>query len=157
MSDIQVVTAADADTLAAFDAVIVARNVARHLDTALADKPGDFKPLVYCWRGGQRSGAMATILSQVGWRTAVLAGGYKTYRRDVKTRLYDDEPALKLLLLDGRTGSAKTEILTRLAARGMQVLDLEALCRAPRLGLWRPLRPPATQPEDVQVKAADRA
>ena len=108
-------------------AAIVARNVAHHLETALADKPGGFKPLIYCWRGGQRSGAMATILSQVGWRTAVLAGGYKTYRRAVKTRLYDEAPVLKLLLLAGRTGSGKTEILGRLAARGVQVLDLEAL------------------------------
>ena len=108
-------------------AALVARNVARHLETALADKPGAFRPLVYCWRGGQRSGAMATILAQVGWRTAVLAGGYKTYRRHVTSRLYDQAPALRLVLLDGRTGSGKTEILGRLAARGVQTLDLEAL------------------------------
>ncbi len=108
-------------------AALVARNVARHLETALADKPGAFHPLVYCWRGGQRSGAMATILAQVGWRTATLAGGYKTYRRRVQTRLYDEAPALRLVLLDGRTGSGKTEILARLAARGLQTLDLEAL------------------------------
>ena len=176
MSDIQVVSAADASSLAPFDAIIdvrspsefaedhapgaislpvlddaeralvgtmyvqesrfrarrigaalVARNIARHLETALADKPGEFRPLVYCWRGGQRSNAMATILSQVGWRTAVLAGGYRTYRRHVKARLYDETPALKLVLLEGRTGSGKTEILGRLGARGAQVLDLEAL------------------------------
>jgi len=108
-------------------AALVARNVARHLETALADKPGGFRPLVYCWRGGQRSGAMATILAQVGWRTAVLAGGYKTYRRHVQALLYDEAPALRLVLVDGRTGSGKTEILARLAARGVQTLDLEAL------------------------------
>jgi tRNA 2-selenouridine synthase len=108
-------------------AALVARNVARHLETALADRGGDFTPLVYCWRGGQRSGSMATILAQVGWRTAVLAGGYKTYRRHVRTRLYDDPLPLKLVLLDGHTGSAKTEILGRLAARGVQTLDLEGL------------------------------
>ncbi len=108
-------------------AAVVARNIARHLETALADKPGEFRPLVYCWRGGQRSNAMATVLGQVGWRTAVLAGGYRTYRRYVKARLYDEEPALKLVLLDGPTGTGKTEILGRLAARGVQTLDLEAL------------------------------
>ncbi len=108
-------------------AALVSRNVARHLETALADKGGDFRPLIYCWRGGQRSGAMATILSQVGWRTAVLEGGYKTYRRHIKARLYDDEPTMQLVLLDGRTGSGKTEILGRLAARGVQTLDLESL------------------------------
>ena len=108
-------------------AALVARNVARHLETALADKGGGFRPLIYCWRGGQRSGVMATILAQVGWRTALLAGGYKTYRRQVTARLYDEAPALKLVLLDGRTGSGKTEVLKRLPARGLQVLDLEGL------------------------------
>jgi tRNA 2-selenouridine synthase len=110
-------------------AALIARNVARYLETDLADKGGDYRPLIYCWRGGQRSGAMATILSQVGWRTAVLAGGYRTYRRYVKRRLYDEPLAASLVLLDGRTGSGKTEILGRLAARGVQTLDLEALAQ----------------------------
>lgn len=105
----------------------VARNVAHHLETALADRPGGFRPLVYCWRGGMRSNAMATILSQVGWRTTVLAGGYRTYRREVVARLYDGELALNFVLLDGQTGSGKTEMLGRLAARGVQTLDLEGL------------------------------
>jgi len=105
----------------------VARNVALHLETALKDRPPNFKPLVYCWRGGQRSNAMATILSQVGWRTALLAGGYKTYRRAVQARLYDESWPLKLVLIDGGTGSGKTAILQRLAGRGVQTLDLEGL------------------------------
>ena len=108
-------------------AALVARNVARHLETALVDKPGSFRPLVYCWRGGQRSNAMATILSQVGWRTGVLFGGYRTYRRRVQHALYEETRQLDLVLIDGRTGSAKTEILGRLAARGLQTLDLEGL------------------------------
>ncbi|HUO12694.1 MAG TPA: tRNA 2-selenouridine(34) synthase MnmH [Caulobacteraceae bacterium] len=108
-------------------AALIARNVARHLETALADKAGEFKPLVYCWRGGQRSSAMATILAEVGWRTAVLAGGYKTYRRHVKARLYDEPLGARFVLLEGRTGSGKTEILNRLAALGVQTLDLEGL------------------------------
>jgi tRNA 2-selenouridine synthase len=63
----------------------------------------------------------------VGWRTSVLAGGYRTYRREVVARLYDGELPLNFVLLDGHTGSAKTELLGRLAARGVQTLDLEAL------------------------------
>ncbi|CAN7575974.1 tRNA 2-selenouridine(34) synthase MnmH [Phenylobacterium sp. LjRoot219] len=108
-------------------AAYVARNVARHLETALADKTGGFRPLLYCWRGGMRSNAMALILSQVGWRTAVLAGGYRTYRREVTARLYEDAPGIQAVVLDGPTGSGKTAVLHRLAQRGVQVLDLEAL------------------------------
>ena len=105
----------------------VARNIARHLEGALSDRTGAFHPLIYCWRGGQRSNAMATILSQVGWRVTLLTGGYKTYRRAVQQRLYEGQEDLKFVLLDGHTGSAKTEILHRLAGRGVQILDLEGL------------------------------
>jgi tRNA 2-selenouridine synthase len=105
----------------------VARNIARHLETALADRPEGYRPLVYCWRGGQRSNAMATILSRIGWRTTVLDGGYRTYRRWVQARLYDETCPLSLILLDGNTGSAKTAILERLPALGVQILDLEGL------------------------------
>ncbi|HET6970618.1 MAG TPA: tRNA 2-selenouridine(34) synthase MnmH, partial [Phenylobacterium sp.] len=108
-------------------AAYVARNIARHLETALADRGGGFHPLVYCWRGGMRSNAMATILSQVGWRTSVLAGGYRTYRRHVTARLYDGTLPHRFVLLDGQTGSGKTEVLHGLAERGLQALDLEGL------------------------------
>jgi tRNA 2-selenouridine synthase len=105
----------------------VARNIAGHLDRALADKPGSYAPLVYCWRGGQRSNAMATVLDQVGWRVSVLGGGYKTWRRGVTAALYDAEPDFRVVLLDGDTGSGKTEILARLSQLGVQTLDLEGL------------------------------
>ena len=108
-------------------AAYVSRNIAGHLEGALADMPPGFRPLIYCWRGGQRSNAMATILSRVGWPTAVLSGGYRTYRRHVQARLYDQPCALRLVLIDGDTGSAKTEILNRLPERGLQILDLEGL------------------------------
>lgn len=105
----------------------VARNIAAHLDGALADRGGDFQPLVYCWRGGQRSGAMVTVMDQIGWPVTVLDGGYQNWRRQVKAALYDAEPSLNVVLLDGPTGSGKTEVLNRLAARGVQTLDLEAM------------------------------
>jgi tRNA 2-selenouridine synthase len=105
----------------------VARNVARHLQTVMADWPASTKVLVYCWRGGMRSNAMAVILAQVGWRASVLAGGWRTYRRRVSARLYEGEPLKRVVLLDGHTGSGKTEVLQRLAAHGAQVLDLEGL------------------------------
>jgi tRNA 2-selenouridine synthase len=110
-------------------AAMVARNVALHLDTALKDQSPDFRPLVYCWRGGQRSNAMALILAQVGWRTLVLSGGYRTYRRSVQHRLYDAPLSHRFVLLDGGTGSGKTAILNRAAHHGAQVIDLEAIAR----------------------------
>lgn len=109
-------------------ASLVARNIANHLEGGLADRDSDFQPLVYCWRGGQRSTAMATVMDQVGWPVTQLQGGYQTWRRHVVARLYEAaEPALNLVLLDGLTGSGKTAVLSRLAARGVQSLDLEAL------------------------------
>jgi tRNA 2-selenouridine synthase len=110
-------------------AAYVAKNVAHHLETALADESGAFRPLVYCWRGGMRSNAMATILAQVGWRTAVIRGGYQAYRRGVTHRLYEAEPELRVVLLDGHTGTGKTEVLQRLAEIGVQTLDLEGLAQ----------------------------
>ncbi|MGB3279405.1 MAG: tRNA 2-selenouridine(34) synthase MnmH [Pseudorhodobacter sp.] len=108
-------------------AALVAANAARHLQGPLADKPGGWRPLVYCWRGGQRSGSFASILSQIGWRVDLISGGYKAYRHLVVKALYDTPCPSPVILLDGNTGSAKTDILHRLAARGAQVLDLEAL------------------------------
>ena len=108
-------------------AALIARNIASHLEGALADKPGSWRPLIYCWRGGQRSGAMTTILAEVGWRTGRVAGGYRSWRRRVKAALYDASPPHRLILLEGDTGSGKTLILRLLAERGAQTLDLEDL------------------------------
>ncbi|MFC5344190.1 tRNA 2-selenouridine(34) synthase MnmH [Brevundimonas staleyi] len=104
----------------------VARNIAAHLDGTLKDRDGSFRPLVHCWRGGQRSGAMAAVMDQIGWPVTVLDGGYMTWRRRVQTALYG-EPAWSVVLLDGGTGSGKTALLSRLSERGVQTLDLEAL------------------------------
>lgn len=108
-------------------AALVFRNAAHHVETALLDREGDWKPLVYCWRGGQRSGSFAWLLREIGWRAAALEGGYKTYRRLVAGMLHDRPLPHRLVQLGGYTGTAKTEILGHLAARGVQVIDLEAL------------------------------
>jgi len=108
-------------------AALVARNAAHHLENSLMQHDGGWRPLVYCWRGGQRSGSFSSILSQVGWRADVIDGGYRTYRRLVKQALYDTPFSAPVTLLDGNTGSAKTDILLRLADLGIQVIDLEGL------------------------------
>jgi len=108
-------------------AALVARNVAAHLEGPLADKDGGWQPLVYCWRGGQRSGSFASILAQIGWRAGVVDGGYQAFRRLVYDALYVDELPHRIILLDGNTGTAKTDVLHLLAAKGVQVLDLEGL------------------------------
>lgn len=108
-------------------AALVAKNAAAHLEGPLAEKPGGWRPLVYCWRGGQRSGSFASILAQIGWRVEVLQGGYKAWRRLVVDALYNDPFPFRLVVLDGNTGSAKTEVLNLLPARGVQVIDLEGL------------------------------
>lgn len=106
---------------------LVARNTAHHLQGPLAQKDGGWQPLVYCWRGGQRSGAFATILDQVGWRVRLLKGGYQSYRRAVVRELYDAPLAHRLMLIDGGTGTAKTALLDHLHKAGAQTLDLEGL------------------------------
>lgn len=110
-------------------AALVARNAARHIEEALFDRPGGWRPLVYCWRGGQRSGSFALILSQIGWRVETLAGGYKSWRRLVLEELTARPVRAPVIVLDGNTGSAKTELLNLLPARGVQVIDLEGLAR----------------------------
>ena len=110
-------------------AALVARNAAAHLEGPLADRPGGWRPLVYCWRGGQRSGSFATILGQIGWRVETLAGGYKAWRGLVVRALYEAPFPAPVVVLDGNTGTGKTAILQRMGALGAQVIDLEGLAR----------------------------
>jgi len=107
-------------------APLVAANIARHIETLWADRPREWKPLVYCWRGGNRSGSMAHILAKVGWPVVQLDGGYKAYRAHVAAAL-EDPPALDLRVVCGTTGSGKSRLLETLAGIGAQVLDLEQL------------------------------
>ena len=108
-------------------AALVARNIAHHLENSFAGKARDWKPLVYCWRGGKRSAAMAHVLREIGWDARTLSGGYRAYRRFVIEQLAQLPGACSFRVLHGVTGSGKSRLLCSLAAAGAQVLDLEDL------------------------------
>lgn len=108
-------------------APLVSSNIGRHLAEHFADKPKEYRPVVYCWRGGQRSGSLGIVLSNIGWEVSVIQGGYKTYRRHVSETLEEIAPDLKLVVLNGYTGAGKTLLLKQLQEDGAQVLDLEGL------------------------------
>lgn len=106
---------------------MVSENIAAHLRGALADKPQAWTPLIYCWRGGERSASFAHVLRRVGWKAECLEGGYKTYRRWVREELEHISNGVQFRILCGKTGVGKSRLLKQLAARGAQVLDLEGL------------------------------
>ena len=110
-------------------AALVARNIAAMLEGPFADKPRGWAPLVYCWRGGQRSRSLAHMLNEIGWRAAQLVGGYRAYRRHVVGALGTLPGAFRYKVVCGLTGSGKSRLIAALAAEGAQVLDLEALAR----------------------------
>jgi tRNA 2-selenouridine synthase len=110
-------------------AAIVARNIAAMLEGAFADKPRDWAPLVYCWRGGQRSRSLVHILNEIGWRAVQLEGGYRAYRRHVVAQLGTQPGRFHYKVICGLTGSGKSRLLAALAVVGAQVLDLEGLAR----------------------------
>jgi len=108
-------------------AALIAQNVAHHIERMFRGKDKAWRPLVYCWRGGKRSGAMAHILREVGWDASTLAGGYRAYRRWVVDELATLPSQLEFVVVHGPTGSGKSRFLAALAEAGAQVLDLEAL------------------------------
>ena len=108
-------------------AALVARNIARHIEERFAGKPKDWRALVYCWRGGKRSGAMVHVLREIGWEAKQLDGGYKAYRRFVIEQLTTLPAQFEFRVLCGATGSGKSRLLHALADAGAQVLDLEHL------------------------------
>ena len=108
-------------------AAYVAENIAQHLRYAFHDQPPHWKPLIVCWRGGQRSAAMTLILRRVGWDAKQLQGGYKDYRKEVVRQLAERPRQLNFKVLCGATGSGKSRLLQALAHSGQQILDLEEL------------------------------
>lgn len=108
-------------------AALAARNIARHIDERFRDQPKDWRPLVYCWRGGKRSGALTHVLREIGWGAVQLEGGYKAYRRRVIAELATLPAKFRFRVVCGETGSAKSRLLEALVSQGGQVLDLEGL------------------------------
>lgn len=127
-------------------ASLVAANIARHIAREVTDKPKGWKPLVYCWRGGQRSGALSLVLGQIGFQVHIVEGGYKAFRGALLAELPQLAQQLQYRVICGPTGSGKTRLLQALAAAGAQVLDLEALAshRSSVLGII-PGQPQPTQ------------
>ncbi len=149
--------------ISAFDAkkrgaALVAKNIAAHIERDVIAKPRDWQPLVYCWRGGKRSGSLALILDQIGFRVTLVDGGYKAFR----AALVADLPALAARfdyrVICGTTGSGKTRLLQALALEGAQVLDLEALAnhRSSVLGLLPGVPQPTQKAFDTRIWAALR-
>ena len=137
--------------ISAFDAkkrgaALVAKNIARHLERDVIHKPRDWQPLVYCWRGGKRSGSLALILDQIGFNVTLVEGGYKAFRAALVADLPQLAAQFDYRVICGTTGSGKTRLLQALAVQGAQVLDLEALAnhRSSVLGLI-PGKPQPTQ------------
>ena len=137
-------------------AALVARNIANIVEMHCAGKPKDWAPLVYCWRGGKRSGALAHVLAEIGWRAVQLEGGYQTYRRHVVAALAHVPARFRYVVVCGLTGSGKSRLLIALEAAGAQVLDLEVLAqhRGSLLGDLPGAPQPAQKWFDSQILAA---
>ena len=106
---------------------MIAANIAEHLRAHLAERPPEWRPLIYCKRGGQRSGAVAEVLRRIGWDAAQLQGGYKTYRAAVIGGIRDVSPRIRFFALGGKTGAGKTALLQMLKDGGATMIDLESL------------------------------
>jgi tRNA 2-selenouridine synthase len=144
--------------VSAFDArkrgaVMAARNIAQHIETHCADKPKNWKPLIYCWRGGQRSGSLSLVLSQIGFDVHIIDGGYKAFRAEMLVDTAQLATIFDYRVICGPTGSGKTRLLTSLATAGAQVLDLEAMAdhRSSVLGLIPGQPQPSQKQFDTRV------
>ena len=110
-------------------AAIVARNIAAMLEGPFAGKSRHWTPVIYCWRGGQRSRSLTHLLNEIGWRAVQLEGGYRAWRRHVIAQLDSLPPRFRFEVVCGLTGSGKSRLLDALATMGAQVLDLESLAK----------------------------
>ncbi|XP_041359881.1 tRNA 2-selenouridine synthase-like [Gigantopelta aegis] len=126
-------------------AQIISHNIGHHIEQYFQNKGQEYCPLIYCWRGGQRSRSLAIVLSQIGFKVYMLHGGYKTYRRKVIQDLEELPQQFDFRIISGLTGTGKTLILHRLQELGEQVLDLESAAhhKGSLLGLWHGQQQPS--------------
>ena len=108
-------------------AALVSKNIAEHIENHLLELPRAWRPLIYCWRGGERSGAFTHILNRIGWKAMRLESGYQGFRRTVINGLDQAANAFTFQVICGMTGSGKTRVLQEIGALGLQILDLEGL------------------------------
>lgn len=134
-------------------AAIAARNIAAHIEREVIDKPKDWAPLTYCWRGGKRSGSLSLVLGQIGFRVTLIEGGYKAFRAAMLQDLDTRVAQLDWRVVCGTTGSGKTRLLQALRSQGAQVLDLEALAhhRSSVLGAVPGLAQPQQKHFDTRI------
>lgn len=85
--------------------------------------------VVFCWRGGMRSNTAATLASLMGLQMYRLSGGYRAYRRWVVETLANIRELPPFYVINGFTGTGKTEILDRLHDMGYPVLNLERMAQ----------------------------
>ncbi|CAN7251325.1 tRNA 2-selenouridine(34) synthase MnmH [Polaromonas sp. LjRoot131] len=139
-------------------AALVAKNIAEHIQRDVLDKPREWQPLLYCWRGGKRSGSLALVLDQIGFRVTLVDGGYKAFRAALLADLPQLAARLQYRVICGPTGSGKTRLLQALAAEGAQVLDLEALAnhRSSVLGAIPGVQQPSQKAFDSGIWSALR-
>jgi tRNA 2-selenouridine synthase len=139
-------------------AALVAKNIAEHIQQGVLDKPREWQPLLYCWRGGKRSGSLALVLDQIGFKVTLVDGGYKAFRAALVADLPQLAARYNYRVICGPTGSGKTRLLQALGAQGAQVLDLEALAqhRSSVLGMIPGVAQPSQKAFDSRIWAALR-
>ena len=108
-------------------AALVSKNIAEHIEKHLLELPREWRPLIYCWRGGERSGAFTHILNRIGWKAMQLESGYQGFRRTVIDGLEQAASTFTFQVICGMTGSGKTRVLQEVGQLGLQILDLEGL------------------------------
>ena len=140
-------------------AALAARNISQHIQQQVMDKPKTWQPLLYCWRGGKRSGSLALVLSEIGFKVTLIEGGYKAFRQAMLQDLVQKVQHFSWHVVCGTTGSGKTRLLQALAQAGAQVLDLEALAhhRSSVLGALPGIAQPSQKQFDMRIWNALRS